>query len=636
MLAAGVMAAEVPQWVTAAAAQDSKGIEGAAAAVDLLREKIITVSDDGRQRLTERRVMRCLSARCQPHAVARVVYVVNQEKVKNLVSWLVGPGGMAITAGKRDAADVALVDNDLYSEVRVRRITAFRIEPGQIFAWEAEVEEEPLFGDVVADLQGALPVVRSRLTVVVPAGWTWRVRSTNLDAGGLKAEGNQLTWEVANRTAVEPEPMAPSPRTAFPRVALGLVPPGGSTAPRAFAEWKDVGLWIRSISEAQAEPNEEIRAKAAELTAGLSREYDKIEAVSRFVQKIRYVSIQTGLGRGGGYRPNAAATILTRLQGDCKDKVTLLRSLLRAVGISSYLVLISTEDGYAQKDWPSPQQFNHAIAAIAVSREFAAEAAVDTPEGGRLLLFDPTDSVTPLGRLPENEEDNLALVVTPQGGILVTTRAPAAASNKIVRSVEYQLSPAGDLSAKVKEERLGGAAMALLATQERAGAERVREGIRTEYGRTVVGAKFGQVHVEVLPGGASQVDVQFFAQGYAKLLQQKMLVFGPPDLGGVDNPLAGAPPRRLPLRVSGLLVVAQGTLATPAGFAVDEVPDPVTRETEVGSFASRWSHGEGQLLFESRLEIRPGMLPAARAGEVAEFLAKVREAARAPVVLVKK
>ena len=56
--------------------------------------------------------------------------------------------------------------------------------------------------------------------------------------------------------------------------------------------------------------------------------------------EFRYIGIAFGVER---YQPHFAAEVLANQYGDCKDKHTLLASLLNAAGIKAYPALISTE-----------------------------------------------------------------------------------------------------------------------------------------------------------------------------------------------------------------------------------------------------------------------------------------------------
>ena len=113
--------------------------------------------------------------------------------------------------------------------------------------------------------------------------------------------------------------------------------------------WQEV-LRKNSISSLEA-----LAAKTKTLTAGAKTEIDRIRAVGEYAQSVRYVSIQTGIGRGGGYRPHAAIDVFAKSYGDCKDKANLMRAMLKVVGIVAIPVSIYSGDpNYVRSSWPSP------------------------------------------------------------------------------------------------------------------------------------------------------------------------------------------------------------------------------------------------------------------------------------------
>ena len=184
-------------------------------------------------------------------------------------------------------------------------------------------------------------------------------------------KGSTYTWQLDNLGYVEDEPASPELSSLVARVAVSVFPPAGSKAAvRTFENWQDVSKWLTELNDPQVIVNDEIARKAKALAANAVTDYDRIVAIGKFVQSIQYVSIQTGLGRGGGYRPHTSADVLSKAYGDCKDKVNLMRAMLRAVDITSYPVAIFSGDpDYVREEWASPQQFNHAVVAIAFRRK---------------------------------------------------------------------------------------------------------------------------------------------------------------------------------------------------------------------------------------------------------------------------
>jgi hypothetical protein len=141
----------------------------------------------------------------------------------------------------------------------------------------------------------------------------------------------------------------------------GLLPPPDILI-SSFRTWEEVGRWYEGLQQEKIQPSPEVRAKAVELTKGLSDDDAKLRAIYNYVSlRYRYVAISFGIGR---YQPHAAAEILENQYGDCKDKHTLLAALLSGVGIRAYPALINTRM-VVDVDVPSPGQFDHVISVVA-------------------------------------------------------------------------------------------------------------------------------------------------------------------------------------------------------------------------------------------------------------------------------
>jgi Flp pilus assembly protein TadD len=163
-----------------------------------------------------------------------------------------------------------------------------------------------------------------------------------------------------------------------------------------FETWEQIGSWYASLEKDRRIPSPEVRAKAAELTRGLSSDLDKTEALYDYVAKnFRYVSLSLGVGR---YQPHAASDVLHDQYGDCKDKHTLLASLLEAEGLHPYSVLINSTRKL-DPDIPSPSQFDHVITML--------------PLGKEEVWMDTTTEVAPFRLLAYTLRHKQALVIPP-------------------------------------------------------------------------------------------------------------------------------------------------------------------------------------------------------------------------------
>ena len=130
-----------------------------------------------------------------------------------------------------------------------------------------------------------------------------------------------------------------------------------------FPSWESVGAWYRSLVGDRMKPDDTIRAKVAEITAGKTTQEEKVRAVYAWVSgQIRYVGVALGIGR---YQPHTAAAVLDNQYGDCKDKHTLLAAMLLALGLQPDAVLVGPGIRFNHAV-PSPASFNHLITRVAV------------------------------------------------------------------------------------------------------------------------------------------------------------------------------------------------------------------------------------------------------------------------------
>jgi len=184
-----------------------------------------------------------------------------------------------------------------------------------------------------------------------------------------------------------------------------------------FKSWDEVGQWYAALERDRIVPDDKIKAKVQELIRDQKTEADKIETLYEFVAKnFRYVSLSLGQGR---YQPHAAADVLSNQYGDCKDKHTLLSSMLLAAGLRGNAALMNSERKI-DPDVPSPGQFDHVITNI--------------PLGSETLWADTTAEIAPFRLLMPPLRAKQALVVPASGPArLETTPAePPFVSNELV------------------------------------------------------------------------------------------------------------------------------------------------------------------------------------------------------------
>jgi tetratricopeptide (TPR) repeat protein/transglutaminase-like putative cysteine protease len=212
-----------------------------------------------------------------------------------------------------------------------------------------------------------------------------------------------------------------------------------------FESWQQLGDWYANLEKDRREPTDAIKAKAAELVQGKTSNMDKVKAIYDYVSRdYRYVSLSFGLGR---YQPHSASEVLANGYGDCKDKNTLLASLLAAQGFDSTSVLIGSQHKL-DPDIPSPSQFDHVITRVNVD--------------GQEIWLDSTNGVAPFRMLSFPLRDKQALAVAPEGGsALVRTPASLPFESYDRNQVVGSLNDTGKLTAHFHDVARGDAELGL-------------------------------------------------------------------------------------------------------------------------------------------------------------------------------
>jgi transglutaminase-like putative cysteine protease len=632
---------DVPQWLRQAASAKTATYGKDVRAAVLWNESRVTVDEDGKVTTVDSYAVRVLNREGGEEAVARHVYNTDSGKVREMRAWLIGPGGEVKKYGKEQVVDVAIANNDVYNEARAKLIVGRKdAEPGAVFGYEVTSEERSVFTQLVFDFQRRLPVKLSRLTLSLPEGWRAEGVTFNRPKVEPVVKGATYTWELSDLAFIEEEPLSPPITNLVPRLAVSYFPPEGKKAgiARTFSSWVEVSRWLTELSDPQAAPDEALAAKARQLAAGAKTELERIQAVGRYVQGVNYVSIQTGLGRGGGYRPHAAADVYAKSYGDCKDKANLMRAMLKAIDIQSYLVCIYAGDPtYVREEWASPQQFNHCIIAVKLSGGTQVSTAVNHPTLGRLMVFDPTDDNTPVGGLPDHEQGGLALVVAGDAGALLRMPATPPEANRLERVAEVVLSPDGSIMASLHERSVGQSAVEERSLFRALSGPDYLKRIEKWIASGASGATISSLNpADGIAEGRFALDVDFKALHYGQVMQGRMLIFRPAIVSRRDSLLLTDGKRRHPVVLESNAYTETVKVRLPEGFEVDELPDAMKLDMPFGTYTTSYVVKDGQLSFTRSLVLRGATVPAADYENVRDFFKKMGAAEQTPVVLAKK
>jgi hypothetical protein len=585
--------------------------------------------------------VRILTREGRSLVTASKVYMTDTGKVREMRAWLIRPSGEIKKYGKDQTIDAAISDNDVYNEVRRKVIFARDdAEPGTIFGYEVTSEDRSVFTQFEWGFQRRMPSLLSRFTLNLPKDWRAEGVTFNHTKVEPTVSGSSYTWELRDMPPIEPEAMSPPVTSLAPWLAVSYFPsvsgkPGNG---KAFSNWAEVSRWLAELSDPMATLDDHLAGKAKQLTASAKTEYERIQTIGRYVQGVNYVSIQTGVGRGGGYRPHAAIDVFAKSYGDCKDKANLMRAMLKAVGLPAYLVSIYSGDPtHVREEWPSPQQFNHCIIAIKVSDDTQAPTIIRHPTLGRLLVFDPTDDNTPVGDLPDHEQGSFALIIASEAGALLKMPVTPPETNRLEREADVTLAADGSITATLREKSTGQSAVGERSLFKGLSKPDYHKRIESWIATGATGATISKVEpADNLMDGRFALQVDFTAPRYGQVMQERLLVFKPAIVSRRDSLFLTEPTRKHPVVLDAYADTETVNVKLPAGFEVDELPDPVKLDTPFGTYATSYEVKDGQLHFTRTLMVRAATVPVSDYAKVRAFFEKIRAAETAPVVLAKK
>jgi len=636
LLGAGQARAGIPDWMRAAGNQKLPAYPDETVAVLLLDEQVTTVKDSGEIDTVYRQVYKIL--RTEGRGYGRViVYFDSDTRLTSLKGWSVTQSGQEYEVKEKDAVEVSPFSDVLYRDTHWKGLQLPAAEPGSLVGCEYEQRRRPYVLQDSWRFQARIPVRLSRFALNLPKGWEIHPHWLNHAVAEPRAAGPEhWVWEMEDLPAVEEEPEMPSWRAVAGKLNVSFFGPEAGRQAPALNSWAEVGSWYAGLTADRRRATPEIRQKALELTAKADAWLDKVRSVTSYVQSnIRYVAIEVGIG---GYQPHMAGEIFANKYGDCKDKVTLLSTMLGEIGVKSYYVLVNSERGVVSREVPSALGFDHVIVAIPIPAEARASelhAVVEVGPLGKVLLFDPTDSRTPLGTLPPEEQASQVLLVEENGGVVLTTPLAPPSDNNLVRQAKLKLAPDGTLSGEVMEMRRGALAIQLKTLLTSAKGEDRARVLEDYLAISLTGFTMQNPRADDLdaPGDVLTLHYGLTAEGYAQPIGNLMLV-RPRVLGVKSEDVLEGRARKYPLEFS--YASTQGDsyeIELPAGYVVDELPAALDLKLTEFSYRSQQELKGNVLTYHRVYERKAVDFPISMMEELKTFFRQISADERSLAVL---
>jgi hypothetical protein len=606
----------IPQWGLDAAKTPTPSNVKDAARVVLYDETIETVDAQGRAVETEHIAFRILKPQGRRDAFCHVSYDVD-EKINHFREWTIANDGKQYQAQNTDFIDVGdLSDSVELMAAKVRAVHPPATDVDAVVICDSEELMPSYIQETVWGIQDDVPVVFQALEVDLPAGRAhseaWH-RITPVKP--VEVAPNHWRWEIKDMPALDLREVKTHPAWAALAARMS-VQWGDAAVEGKDNQWRAIGQWTTNLEANRPDPSPEITAKTQELIAGAPDFYAKLSRITEYVQKnIRYFIVERGIG---GLQAHPAADIFRNRYGDCKDKTTLLISMLQVAGIHAVYMPVDSRRDVVDPDAPSLFG-NHMITAIEIPadvQDARLKAIVKANDGKRYLIFDPTDQRTPVGNLPSHEQGSYGTLAAGADSQIIALPVLDPDANTNERKGSFTLATDGTLTGSVDVFETGTTGAGLRQMLKMTDEKERREAVEKSVAMSLPGVtleSYSFIEPDALDKPIElhyKVTARQYSHQAGPLLLVRTRVIGS-DAEAFDDK-----PRIYPIELG-----ATGRwrdsfdIAIPAGYAVDELPDPVAVDLDFASYHATVSTKGNLLHYEREYVVRQVEIPAARYGD---------------------
>jgi hypothetical protein len=610
LLAPTFAVAGTPDWLRSLANAPQKKYADDVNAVALLDETETTVRDNGEIVTHGRVAYRILRPEGRDYSRFELGFD-SETKITYLHGWSITAKGLEYEAKEKDAFERNISTFEIFSDDKEKLLSLPGAGVGTVVGFEFERKLRPFLFDDVWYIQETIPVERSRYILHIPAGWEYQADWINHAKQDPVEQNGAYAWELSDVPRIEKEHREPPYRAVAATMLVRFF--SDKVKDQTFNSWNDLGRWESQLTAGTRTASPALQQKVRELAPANLSMFERIKALATFAQRdVRYAAIEVGIG---GFKPHPASEIFAHRYGDCKDKATVLSTMLEEIGVHSFYMPIHASRGIVTDKTPPSQMFNHVILAIQlpnVGYDKPLPAVYEHPKLGHLLIFDPTNDLVPLGQLPHYEQDSYALLVTGEGGELIHLPVSAPEANKITSTARVKLLPDGTLQGEVEE----------VSTGYRAALKRELLKDQTEKDRRkilelILGSTLGNLQVDDFSvTNADDLDKDFIlrykftASHYAKNAGTLLLV-RPHVVGEFAGYLDAGKPRHYSYEIYAPFCNNETVEITlPDGYKVDELPEPAKTTVPFAEYSSKTENSGGVLKYSREYKVRTTRVPA--------------------------
>ena len=254
-----------------------------------------------------------------------------ETKLDFLHGWSISAKGQEYEMKDKDASETSPYDFLMYSDTKVKYMRMPAAEVGAYVAVEYQQRCRPYAFSRKWHFQEDIPVKTARFAINLPSGWEYQYRFGNWAEQKPQPSGaNSWQWEMHDIDGITEERQMPAWSSMAGVMAVSFYSASLPQSSRVTT-WNEVANWTDALNASRRTETPAMHKKVDELIAGKTDTLAKIHAIASYVQKnIRYVGIEVGIG---GWQAHLAGDTFANGYGDCKDKATLLITMLHEAGI---------------------------------------------------------------------------------------------------------------------------------------------------------------------------------------------------------------------------------------------------------------------------------------------------------------
>lgn len=530
---------------------------------------------------------------------------------------------------KKDIQDISGVsDNNLMDDSRVKQHNFYHGAYPYTIEYETVIRFNHSFyfpAWLAQDFEWQ-SVQHSRFEVIAPKDYVLKYRSFSYKGEPVITEQkNKKTyaWEVKNIPAVWRRFAAPDWKEYTPVVFLSPSSFELQGYKGTMDSWKNLGLFQLQLNKGRDVLPPDVVQKVKELTAGAKTDRQKVEILYQYLQKTtRYISIQLGIG---GWQPFDATYVAKKGYGDCKALSNYMHSLLKTAGVPSFYTLVyagqKIEDKNAVLDDFPARNFNHVILCVPLQKD--------------TVWLECTDQSMPAGYMGAFTGNRKALLITDEGGKLVSTPMYGHKENLQIRSVKAVLDKDGNLDAKVHTLYTGMQQDELHSMLSYLSKDKVKKVLNEELNLSTYDINDFKYEEKKAPLPELNEQLDLYVSHYATVSGKR--IFLTPNLLNRSSSRADTGERTYDYEFSYAYKDADTVeIDIPDGYAPEALPKDVLLKTKFGTYSSSVKLAGNKLFYLRVREQYSGRFPAKDKDELTRFYEAIYKSDRSRVVLVKK